>query len=97
MIYLDNNATTRVLDDVADAMRPYLTEHFANPASAIGTFAGLARAVASAKTTIVKILGADGADQLVITSGATESNNLARNSGCRPFKSAPPSPDYFGR
>ncbi len=83
MIYLDNNATTRVLDEVADAMRPYLTEHFANPASAIGAFAGLPRAVASAKTTMARILGADNADQLVVTSGATESNNLAIQGAAR--------------
>ncbi len=77
MIYLDNNATTRVFDSVAEAMRPYLTERFANPSSAFGQFLGLDRVIASEKAKIAGLLGADGHEQLFITSGATESNNLA--------------------
>ena len=77
MIYLDNNATTRVLESVEEAMRPFLTERFANPSSAIGQFLGLDRVIASEKAKIAELLGADGREQLFITSGATESNNLA--------------------
>jgi len=77
MIYFDNNATTRVFDEVAAAMRPYLVEHFANPASAIGEFDGVGRAIASAKATIAKLLQASDGSSVVVTSGATEANNLA--------------------
>lgn len=77
MIYLDNNSTTRVLENVADAMRPFLTERFANPASAIAQFGGIAQTIQAEKNRLAKALGADDADQFVVTSGATESNNLA--------------------
>lgn len=77
MIYFDNNATTRVLEEVADAIRPYLTVQFANPASAMGQFAGVSRDVAVAKSILAETLGAESGDQIVITSGATEANNLA--------------------
>lgn len=77
MIYFDNNATTRVFDSVVEAMRPFLTEDYANPASAYGHFLGLPRVIAEAKTRMAAQLGAYDGNQLVITSGATESNNLA--------------------
>jgi cysteine desulfurase len=77
MIYLDNNATTRVFDEVADAMRPYLVARFVNPASAIGEFEGVGRAIASAKATLAKHLRAPDGNSIVVTSGATEANNLA--------------------
>jgi cysteine desulfurase len=77
MIYLDNNATTRGFEEVADAMRLYLGVRFANPASAIGEFEGIGRAIASAKSTVGKHLGLPDGNTLVITSGATEANNLA--------------------
>ncbi|HEX4170592.1 MAG TPA: cysteine desulfurase family protein [Bryobacteraceae bacterium] len=77
MIYFDNNSTTRVLESVADAMRPFLTEHFANPTSAIAQFGWVAQAVQDQKKRLCRGLGADDIHQFVITSGATESNNLA--------------------
>jgi cysteine desulfurase len=77
MIYLDNNATTRVLDSVVKAMLPYFTENFANPASAYGQFSGSAQHVAGARAELASLLDADSGDQMVVTSGATEANNLA--------------------
>jgi cysteine desulfurase len=77
MIYLDNNATTRVPEPVAEAMQPYLGVQFANPASAIGEFAGISRAVASAKSIVGRFLGLPDGNGIVVTSGATEANNLA--------------------
>lgn len=77
MIYFDNNSTTRVFDNVADAMRSYLTERFANPASAIAQFEGIPQAIQAEKKRLCEALGADETRQFVITSGATESNNLA--------------------
>ena len=58
-------------------MMPYFTEDFANPASAIGHFVGLDHVVTSAKQRIARSLNAESAEQIVITSGATEANNLA--------------------
>lgn len=77
MIYFDNNSTTRVFESTVDAMRPYLTENFANPASAIAQFGGIPKIIRSQKVRLSGALCADDADQFVITSGATESNNLA--------------------
>ncbi len=77
MIYFDNNSTTRVFDSAADAMRPFLTRNFANPASAIAQFSGVAKTIRAEKERLSKALHADEADQFVVTSGATESNNLA--------------------
>ena len=77
MIYLDNNATTRVLDSVEETMRPFLGVRYANPASAIGEFEGVGHAIACARSTIGRHLGLQDGSGLVITSGATEANNLA--------------------
>lgn len=77
MIYFDNNSTTRVLDCVVAAMRPFLTERYSNPSSAIARFSGIPQVIAAEKSRLCQILGADAPEQFVITSGATESNNLA--------------------
>jgi cysteine sulfinate desulfinase/cysteine desulfurase-like protein len=77
MIYLDNNATTRVFEEIADVMRSYLVDRFANPASAMGEFEGVSRAIAAGKASMARHLGATEGDSIVITSGATEANNLA--------------------
>lgn len=77
MIYFDNNSTTRVFESTVDAMRPFLTERFANPASAIAQFSGITQTVQNEKTRLCKALSAESGSQFVITSGATESNNLA--------------------
>lgn len=77
MNYLDNNATTRVLDSVWEAMRPFFVEQFVNPASAIGQFKGLDRQIAAAKAELARALGGESGHEFVITSGATEANNLA--------------------
>lgn len=77
MIYFDNNSTTRVFESTLEAMRPFFTENFANPASAIAQFGGIQKVIRAQKASLSKTLGANEADQFVITSGATESNNLA--------------------
>ncbi len=76
-IYLDHQATTPLDPQVLAAMTPYLEGQFANPHStdhALGWQA--AQAVDEAATQVAKLIGAD-ADEIVFTSGATESNNLA--------------------
>lgn len=76
-IYLDNNATTRVDPQVLDAMIPFLTEEFGNAGSRsheYGTIA--AAAVQRARQQVAALVGVESLD-VVFTSGATESNNLA--------------------
>lgn len=75
-IYLDNNATTPLLPVVWEAMRPFVTEAFGNPASAHSAGRQARRALEDARESIAAHLGAD-ADEVVFTSGATEANNLA--------------------
>jgi cysteine desulfurase len=75
-IYLDNNATTRLDDLVLDAMLPYFTESYANASSS--HLAGLTvnEAVENAAWQIADLIGAQ-EEEIIFTSGATESINLA--------------------
>lgn len=76
-IYMDYNATTPVDPGVAEAMAPYLADVFGNPASKNHAFGRrAAQAVHNAREQTARLIGASAGD-LVLTSGATESNNLA--------------------
>ena len=75
-IYLDYNATTPIAPEVADAMLPFLRTHFGNPSSGHAFGLTARRAVEQARSQVAAMLGCD-ADEVLFTSGGSESNNLA--------------------
>ncbi len=75
-VYLDNNATTPVLPQVFEAMRPYFGENFGNASSIHHHGQETRAAVESARESVAKLLGCS-ASEIVFTSGGTESDNLA--------------------
>jgi len=76
IIYLDNNATTRVDERVLDAMLPYFTDYYANSTSTHLAGLTVKEAVENAAWQTADLINAN-ADEIVFTSGATESINLA--------------------
>lgn len=85
-IYLDYSATTPVDPRVAEKMIPWLTEHFGNPASRSHPFGWEAEeAVENARAEVAKLVNCD-PKEIVWTSGATESNNLALKGAAHFYK-----------
>jgi cysteine desulfurase len=76
LVYLDNNATTRVSDLVLTEMRPYFSELYGNPASAHAFSSHAREAIELARLRVAELVNAK-TDEIIFTSGGTESNNLA--------------------
>src|SRR6476469_5001643 len=77
MIYIYNNATTRVAPEVFDAMQPYLSEYFGNPSSAHALGREMKRAVENSRDQVASLIGAAEASEIVFTSCGSESDNWA--------------------
>ena len=75
-IYLDYNATTPIDSEVADAMLPFLKEHFGNPSSSHWYGIQTKKAIQKARKQVASILSCN-AEEIIFTSGGTESNNFA--------------------
>lgn len=76
-IYFDHNATTPLDSRVLEAMLPYLRENFGNPSSVHSFGQKTRQAIEEAREIVAKFLNAREADEIVFTSGGTESNNFA--------------------
>ena len=77
MIYFDNNATTCVAPEVFEAMKPFLNESYANPSSAYSFARDGRKAVENAREQLANLLGTNNLEEIVFTSGGTESDNWA--------------------
>jgi cysteine desulfurase len=75
-IYLDYNATTPVDKDVVNAMQPYLGEYFGNPSSAHSFGTITKKAVENARKQVAALINCQ-PNEIIFTSGGTESNNYA--------------------
>ena len=75
MIYLDHNATTPVAPEVAEAMRPYWAEKYGNPSSAYAQGRLAKQALEEARARVAELLSCQ-PEEIVFTSGGTESNNM---------------------
>ncbi len=77
LIYLDNNATTRIAPEVLRAMQPYLSEFYGNPSSAHSLGRQMNSAVERAREQVARLLGAAESGEIVFTSCGSESDNWA--------------------
>ena len=84
-VYVDNNATTKVDEDVLNEMLPYLKESFANPSSLYESGKQTRNAINNARTNVAKLLNAED-DEIIFTASATESNVTAIMSAARNSK-----------
>ncbi len=84
IIYMDNNATTRIAPEVVDAMMPFLTDCYGNPSS-MHTFGGqIGREIEKARESVASLIGAE-PEEIIFTSCGTESDSTAILSGMQTY------------
>jgi len=76
-VYFDNNATTKVLPEVAAAMLPFYTEHYGNPSSIHRFGSSVGEQIAEARTQVAALIGAADPVEVIFTSCGTEGDNAA--------------------
>jgi len=76
-VYFDNNATTKVLPEVAAAMLPFYTEHYGNPSSIHRFGSAVGDKIAAARAQVAALLGAADPVEVIFTSCGTEADNAA--------------------
>ena len=84
-IYLDYNATTPLLPEVVSTMQPFLSEHFGNPSSTHWYGLQTRQAIETARQQVARFLGCN-PDEIIFTSGGSESNNLAIKGAAYAFR-----------
>lgn len=84
VIYMDNNATTRVAPEVVEAMMPFLTDCYGNPSSMHNFGGQVGSHVTEAREKVASLIGAD-SDEIVFTSCGTESDSTAILSALQAF------------
>jgi len=88
-VYLDNNATTKIAEEVRDAMMPFLTDLWGNPSS-MHTFGGqVKKYVEAAREQVAALVGAADPQEITFTSCGSESNNLAIRGGAEAMDKPP--------
>ena len=80
LIYLDNNATTKVAPEVLEAMTPYFSEQYGNPSSLYDFGTQIRRVIEEIRVQVARHLGAKSEREIVFTSGGSESNHTAIHS-----------------
>ncbi|MGH7793669.1 MAG: cysteine desulfurase NifS [Candidatus Binatia bacterium] len=76
-VYFDNNATTRVLPEVAEAMMPFLTEFYGNPSSIHRFGSQVGQKIAGARAQVAALIGAADPIEVIFTGSGTEGDNAA--------------------
>jgi len=84
IIYMDNNATTRIAPEVLDAMMPFLTDYYGNPSSMHNFGGQVGREVTAARVKVADLLGAE-PEEITFTSCGTESDSTAILSALQSF------------
>ncbi|MBU1238102.1 aminotransferase class V-fold PLP-dependent enzyme, partial [Myxococcota bacterium] len=83
VIYLDNNATTRVAPEVFESMVPFLTDLYGNPSSMHDFGGNLQEYVEEARAQVAALIGAEDPSEIIFTSCGTEADNTAIASALR--------------
>jgi cysteine desulfurase len=85
IIYVDNNATTKVAPEVFQAMRPFLTDNYGNPSSMHNFGGSIVKYIEDAREKVAGLIGAEDSSEIIFTSCGTESDNTAINSTLRSY------------